>query len=485
MRTRRLAVALVAAPLALSLLAGCGTAPLAAVVPAAAPRPPSAGLRTADPAAMSTVDGVADAIVENVTVPAGGFGRVGRADVTRAVEWLGTYLAQAHGDPRWLCATGAGASPSRRHATSALLRRFAAPGGERLRHRLEPRLAADGGPDCAGADWVAPGVAVGAQQITLQPGRNGDDLRVVYRGRFGYRLVAGDGWERPFSGDYRATYGLAQHGREWRLNSVAASWYSLGPGWPDPLPLPAGYAERATAPELAGAHASSLTHVREAVRATLAAPAATWRVTRDDTRAGGPVALARGDALLRSDDGGTQLHLDQGWTQLTALAGPVAPLPAESVPRSPRWQSVDPARRGVLPHAVDDPSPFVNLAVVGLADAAAPAACPADATAAHAERCYAIRVSMGAAAYADGITARFGWGYLAHGHVWLTMRVGVDAAGRLVHLHRQVDLPHARREPSRLELTATLTGFTAIPPARPARPAAATIAHDATFASPA
>jgi hypothetical protein len=486
MRIRRLSVALVAAPLTASLLAACAPVPGPAVVTAAAVIAPSAGLRTAEAAQMSTVESVAKAIVADVAVPAGGVGRVSRVDATSAVEWLGSYLARAHGDRTWLCARETTASPSKRYATSALLKRFAAQDGDSVRDGLEPRLAEKGGRDCAGVDWVAPGVAVGPQQLTLRPGRDGDDLRVVYRGRFGYRLVAKDGWEQPWGGDYRGTYGLVQHGREWRLNSVPAWWRSVGPTWPDPLPLPAGYADKTSAPVLTGADDASLTAVREAVRGTLAAPAATWsyteyvdeRGTRSASQGTGSVAFARGDALIQHESRGTRLYLDHGRSDLSLLTKPVTAVPGESMRPLPRWRAVDPSKRpGLLP-GVDDSSPFVNLAVVGLADAAQEATCPAGAGEVHADRCYTVRVPMGAVAYRDGITARFGWGYLLNGHVWITMDVGMDDAGRVVYLDRTATTPRLGQEPARLTLTATITGFTETLPVQPTRPAAKTITRD-------
>ncbi|MEV1287027.1 hypothetical protein [Micromonospora sp. NPDC049679] len=489
MRIRRLTVALVAAPLTVTLLAACAPVPRPAVITAAAVIAPSAGLRTAEAAPMSTVESVGRAIVANVTVPATGVGRVSRVDATSAVEWLGTYLAQAHGDPRWLCATETTASPSKRYATTALLRRFGAKDGERVRRGLEPRLTEKAERDCGGVDWVAPGVAVGPQQLTLEGGRGGDDLRVVYQGRFGYRLVAKGGWEQPWGGDYRATYGLVQHGKEWRLNSVPAWWHSVGPAWPDPLPLPAAFAEKATAPALPGADGASLTAVRAAVRDTLATPAATWRYSEGVEQQGalstswaiGSVSFARGDALIQHESRGTRLYLDDGRTDLTRLKKPVTPVPGESMPPSPQWRSTDPTKRALLLPSVDDASPFVNLAVAGLADAAANTSCAPGAVEVRADRCYTVRVPVSAAAYGDGITARFGWGHLALGHVWITMDLGTDGAGRLVYLHRRLAVSSMGQESSRVEVTGTLTGFTDQRPVEPPRPAAQLVARDGTF----
>ncbi|GAA1242710.1 hypothetical protein GCM10009657_18150 [Oryzihumus leptocrescens] len=450
-------------------------------------------LKTSPVAPMSTVASVAKAIQVQSGVTPQAIGDYTAQDVSGAITWLTEYLARIHGDPNWLCSTPAAPSPTKAVSAPALVKTFAGKDGQKYLSLLEPRFPSFK-KACDGATWVAPGVVVGPQRMTVAKDSTATSLiDVDYRGAFGYRLRNADGSDVLHRANVRVDYVLYRSDAGWQLWWTGDYYASTGWGWPDGVPVPAGYGATAKISPVSGSDVQSLAAVQRATRTTLDAPGADWSLRWSFTDPstgkpsgftyGGQVALAQGQASLRdvATPRDTEVIYDHGSVDLTRIDGSISAIPGETIPKHPVWMEQNPTRQSPDWSQESDTSPFVNLALVDLATSAAKRECSSVQTTGGAKACYDVRTPSSSAAYSGGIGTSFGWAALVRGHWYVETSVGVDAAGRIVTLDRTVMQPVLAGAPVRSQSVATLSHYTNVAPVIAARPSENLIAKDGTY----
>lgn len=448
---------------------------------------------TALPASTQTTARTEERLVTTLPEPQAVAGE-DAASVRAALRTAAHLLAVTRADRRYLCGPRS-TSPLTALSAPSLRPFLADPRNEGSRRAVEVTVgAAAEKDDCGTLRWVGPGVVVGPQEWSVEPGRGGVGLTVRWKGTLGYALADPQGRPESWGLSGHVGYGLVEQAGGWRLATWTEDTYTrVSAGWPHDVPVPDGYLPVAPVP---AGDPAALDAVRGAAAAWRGQQGSTTKTDARTTGGGGTAqgkevtrltatanaAPARGDASSSSryDGGGRAtrtLHLDGGRRSLSEVTGRPVPVPGTRQPARLLWTSTDNTEPGDG-NASWAPDPFAAAALLGEVDAAAPAPCP-DGLAA--DRCYTAVVVT--ADGGDPLAGQLSGVSHRAGRPHLVLDVGLDAQGRPAHLRLAQDVLVLGGTGPTLTGTTRFTGYpaTAPPPVTAPDPGTVVDADDVDF----